>query len=233
MEKNRLLFIIIPAGMIFALSFLTGLVSGVGLFTALLRALLFGLIFGAGGFGLRVLIGKFLPELLLLSPSEDDSAGDAETGETGAPGDSVDIVVEDNEDDRNLYKGADQDDDRFVEVYGEDGAAEIDDGAVMADEIAGDDREDEAVEELQGEDVGDDAEEPEEVEELDPAEDGASGPLPDLDSFSDSFQSVAASQESGAFGGSAGMEIDVMGTHQDSATVAKAVRTIMKRDQEG
>jgi hypothetical protein len=65
--------------------------------------------------------------------------------------------------------------------------------------------------------------------------------LPDLEDFADSFEGVAASQEEGgggemssySGGGSSSSNVDVMGDHHDSETVAKAVRTLMKKDQEG
>jgi hypothetical protein len=65
--------------------------------------------------------------------------------------------------------------------------------------------------------------------------------LPDLEDFADSFEGVAASQEEGGGGemgsytggGSSSSNVDVMGDHHDSETVAKAVRTLMKKDQEG
>ncbi|MFO7848432.1 MAG: hypothetical protein R6V67_00605, partial [Spirochaetia bacterium] len=73
-----------------------------------------------------------------------------------------------------------------------------------------------------------------------------------LEDFADSFEGVAASQEegessdssAGSSGGSAGglsslgkgtssSNVDVNGDQHDPATVAKAVRTLMKKDQEG
>src|SRR6056297_5201 len=62
--------------------------------------------------------------------------------------------------------------------------------------------------------------------------------LPDLEEFSDSFESVAASQESengnnNGGGYSSNDSVDIMGDQQDPATVAKAVRTIIGKDQEG
>ena len=63
--------------------------------------------------------------------------------------------------------------------------------------------------------------------------------LPDLEDFADSFEGVAASQEgegemsSYSSGGGSSSSVDVMGDQHDSETVAKAVRTLMKKDQEG
>ncbi len=70
--------------------------------------------------------------------------------------------------------------------------------------------------------------------------------LPDLEDFADSFEGVASSQDgegnsdAGAASGSRSGDgfsssepVDVFGSQEDPETVAKALRTFMKKDQEG
>ncbi len=56
--------------------------------------------------------------------------------------------------------------------------------------------------------------------------------LPNIEAFSDSFNSAELEQNDGAsLTGS--VSVDIMGQEEDPGTVAKAIRTIMKKDQEG
>jgi hypothetical protein len=84
----------IAAGFGFALSFLVGVVSGAGLFWALLRAGLFGAVFFILAGGIRFLVDRFLPDLL---------SGEKNGAElAGVPGARVDISVGDGEEDAVL-----------------------------------------------------------------------------------------------------------------------------------
>ena len=65
----------------------------------------------------------------------------------------------------------------------------------------------------------------------DEGEDDEEG-LPNIEKFSDVFDSAAENTgEQSALTGS--VSVDIMGQEQDPGTVAKAIRTIMKKDQEG
>ncbi|MCL1818073.1 MAG: hypothetical protein FWG35_04020, partial [Spirochaetaceae bacterium] len=61
------------AGLAFCISFLFGLIGGVGFGTLVLRAFLGALIFGVLGFGADVLLRRFLPELF--SPADEPDEG--------------------------------------------------------------------------------------------------------------------------------------------------------------
>jgi hypothetical protein len=80
----------VAAGFGFLLSLLVGIVSGAGLFRALVRALVFGAIFFILAGVVRFLVDRFLPDLL--------SAGENEVGSSAIPGSRVDISVGDDED---------------------------------------------------------------------------------------------------------------------------------------
>jgi hypothetical protein len=81
----------IAAGFGFTLSLLVGIVSGAGLFWALVRAGVFGAVFFVLAGGIRFLVDRFLPDLL------SDEGNGAELA--GAPGSRVDISVGDGEED--------------------------------------------------------------------------------------------------------------------------------------
>jgi hypothetical protein len=203
---DGLKFAYIPGAAAFALSLLTGILFGVGFLALLLRAIGFGLLFAAAGFGVRSLFVRFLPELFEADQGDEedgtiaDAAPAADT-ESDRQERMVDIVVEDDDDSTSsIYRSEQEEEqDSFVDTNGGD-EGDDDMGTLEA--------------------VSDDEDE---------------GNLPDLDSFSDSFQSVAASQEEveNQGGTSPGSEVDFLGTSHDPATVAKAVRTFMKKDQEG
>jgi hypothetical protein len=67
---------LIAAGVGFVLSFLGGLIGGVGLGEIILRALFSAVLFGAGAFGLGILLQNFFPELF-------ESSEQATVGENG------------------------------------------------------------------------------------------------------------------------------------------------------
>jgi hypothetical protein len=218
---KELKYAYIPAATAFILSFGTGVLFGVGLLTALFRGLLFGVAFGAGGFGIRMILERFLPEFFEGADSGDqESSSDYEeepvtatTSDEENP--AVDIVVEsDDEETASLY--------RENQDEGDAGEFEELEADSLSDTVT-DDSNDDIVEE---------SEEAEEVEEL---EEVSNGKLPDLDSFSDAFESVALDREGQTASGSESkhMEVDLMGTQHDPSEVVKAIRTFMKKDQEG
>ena len=73
----------------FLLSVLVGLISGVSFGTVLLRALLSGIVFGLGVYGARILLARYVPDLLNVGHAESTGPG-------------VDISVGDEEDDSEL-----------------------------------------------------------------------------------------------------------------------------------
>ncbi len=218
--------IMIPAASAFILSLLTGILFGVGFLTVLLRAFLSGIVFGAAALGIKSLLRRFLPELFG-ETGEDDVSG----------GPSEDAVTEDFEasdrDDRAVDIVVESDESETSGLYAAGGDSP--EGAYEPDEAG--------VEPLMSEEGGDESVnqgyngtvEDGDVEELEPMDGMEGEALPDLDSFSDSFQSVADSQELDDSNGTENrrQEFDVLGTQQDTATMAKAVRTFMKKDQEG
>src|SRR5512145_3129353 len=80
----------VAAGSAFILSLLLGFLSGAGFLSVLLRAVFFAAFFLGLAFGARLLIARFLPELLGL-PEEEGAESEAETGSR------IDMVVGDEE----------------------------------------------------------------------------------------------------------------------------------------
>lgn len=108
----------LAGGFAFTLSLLVGLVTRVGL-VALVRALVFGVLFFVLGSLIRALIKMFLPELLLNGPAQpsEDTAGEE-------AGSRVDITVDDDvpaDDAFDRLPEEDTLDDGALDQIGEDG----------------------------------------------------------------------------------------------------------------
>lgn len=238
---NELKYALVPAAVSFGLSFITGILFRVGLVTAFLRAFLFALLFGALGFGVRLLFKQFLPELLpdvgaAKVETEETEKGDGSEEAFSEEDPVVDIVMEGDEDEHaSLYRGnggegeAETLEAADTQAPSREGASEESTDFSSLEEVGA---EDEAIDEL--EEV-DEEEEQEAASSQERQEAAGMQALPDLDSFSDAFSSVADSQigESGASPMSSGQEVDLMGSRHDASEVAKAIRTLMKKDQEG
>jgi hypothetical protein len=184
-----------------AIALLAGIIGGVAFGTLLLRAILGGLIFVIGAMAVQLLVRRFLPELIELS-------GGSSSGDVGG---RVDMVVDE---DIDLLTPVEE------PAFGED---QDDTDAEEVSEIGEDDEE--LVEEVSEVGQGDDVESP--VPPRVPDVDVSSvDKLPDLDGFVDSFQDdgtveIVDEDEDGV----------AMPGGQDAQTIAKAIQTVMKRDE--
>ncbi len=183
------------------IALLAGIIGGVAFGTLLLRAILGGLIFAVGAMAVQLLVRRFLPELIELS-------GGPSFGDVGG---RVDMVVDEDIDlltpvEEPIF-GEDQDE-RSAE-----GVSEIGEG------------DEELVEEVSEVGQGEDVESP--VPPRVPDVDISSvDKLPDLDGFVDSFQDdgtveIVDEDDDGV----------AMPGGQDAQTIAKAIQTVMKRDE--
>lgn len=221
------------------LAFIAGLFGRVAFLDLILRTLLGGAAFGLFGAGVSMLLMRFVPEIFEIQEGEEEefAVSSSESGSEEAQaqqGSNLNIVLDSDE---YSYAG-----EEVETAAGGSGAS------VSADSYGEDEEFVEEVAEVGGEDAGQvsnsqdgesrtqpavqagDYEEFEDLSDVDT--------LPDLEDFSDSFESVAAVQdsESDSYGGggySSDESVDIMGDQQDPATVAKAVRTIISKDQEG
>lgn len=242
MEGN-IKFTIICASAAAVLSFLLGIITGVGFLSLLFRGLLMGVLFGGLAYGAFFLVSRFLPELLEALTGEagefsgaaagDGPEGAAQTGSSGALGSAsssdepvtggrVDIVLEGDESEAESI-------DSFAEEAPEDGAESAGREGKTADP--------------EGPEAPGEEGEPEELEVVEAAGDAAAGDadvgpeggtLPDIENMADNFTVSTDNGDaelSSIDGGAASVDID--GQSQDSATVAKAIQTMLKKDQEG
>jgi hypothetical protein len=194
------------AGGAFLLSLLVGIVGGVGFGTLLLRALLWAIVFGGLALGADYVLRNFLPELFSGSSEAEESAENA-----------IDITLEDE----NPHAPRAEDDvspSRSVETdHVEDADFDTADGPPVAVDT-----------EEAGPASDDDIEELEEVTEAGSRR--SDGDLPSFDGVESTFASTEPVSSEPA---SAPSGVDVLGTEEDPEVVARAVRTLMKKDQEG
>lgn len=200
----------IAAGGAFLLSLLIGVAGRVVFGSAILRAFIWAIVFAALAFGVDLLLRKYLPELLT-----------GESEETASHHPSVDITLDDE---NPVMPGSTQESEESG--YEENGVAE-------AERTRVDD---------EGEFGAADAEEAVEIDQVDePGRDSVSRTADESEDTGEAEFSDFASVETalGSSGGRGRAEapqsanIDFLGIDEDPATVAKAVRTFMKKDQEG
>lgn len=223
----RLKIVIFSAAVAAVLAFISALFGRVSFGAILLRTLFWAGVFGIFSLGIQLLLEKLIPELFESSSEtveEPETEGEFGSNEAGEVGNNLNIVLEGEE---PAFTAAGEDD------SGEETAEE--DENEFIEEIQAVDDEDEPE---RGAADGTDSGIPngggpeEEVAEIGTVSDVDS--LPNLSDFSDSFDSVSSVQEEGGqLSGQSGEDVDLLGTHHDPATVAKAVRTIIGRDQEG
>ena len=189
------------AGGAFLLSFLVGLLGRVGFGIAILRGMLWAVIFGALAFGVDYLLRRFLSELFT---DQENGAVEEER--------SVDITL----DEENPLAGETQ-------ASAEESNSAVEDAlGENSEEIA----ELEQVDE-QGETSGspesksDDSVEDEVV---------SGGELPSLEAVETAFVTSGVEERDDQ---PQSVSIDALGMDEDPATVARAVRTFMNKDQEG
>lgn len=214
------------AGFGLLLSLLTGAISGVPFGTLLVRAILWGVVFGCVGGGLSYLISRYLPELLAIAP-----AGPQEDQDRGR---NVDIVLPDE----NPH--ADQLDD---DVTGDAEPDELDErGTTLtrSGEDSGEGVSTSLVEEVEELGAAEESEERHPFRSAERAGNGtlSSEELPDLDDGDTLFSHREGTASNGDYddissfsGGRPGAETPGVGA--DPEDVAKAIRTVLKRDQKG
>ena len=200
----------VAAGGAFLLSFLIGLMGTVRFGVVTMRALVWAVVFAVISFGVDLLLRKFLPELY--------------SGQTHGPdedGQTVDITLEEENPIGAEIPEMDEDP---ASGPGEDEAAGsilTETGPVSAGGESEDEREFGQLAEV---------EEPDMVDEVSSEDGTAEGEFSDFQSFEGAFDTPERIDQPGK---PQAASIDVLGIDEDPETVAKAVRTFMKKDQEG
>jgi len=197
--------IIAFAGSAFILSFFAGLFGGVSLKWIFLRSIAGSIVFAALGFSLLFILRKFLPEIF--SSPNDANLIDIPMDENGeTPGSQVDIVIEDT--DATPYQEGIEE---IREIDGDENPVEESASGYPSSVISDSDSDNDHMVEEEGEESGD---------------------LPNIEKFSEVFDETTDNiNDRNSLTGS--VSVDIMGQEQDPGTVAKAIRTIMKKDQEG
>lgn len=214
----------IAAGSAFLLSVLVGVIGNVSFGVLILRAVVAAAVFGAGAIGASLVIDRYLPELKNSSSAQADASDGA----------GVDIVVEGDDDLQNGVFGPEiAHDASHVESEAEEGDEELgelspvdqEEEESIAEDVAESGsgasdipvNEDEVIEEVEEADDESDVVELEEAE-----EEPGGGNLPDVDSMSDSFTELPLAEET---------IDDSSDSGEDPALMARAIRTVLKREE--
>jgi len=209
--------IAISAALAFLFSFISGLLGQVSIGVIFFRAVLGAFIFGALGFGISILLRKYLPEIFEINsglPSEDkgDLTQIHEPSEISSKADNsvsdrplIDISIGDETEQAVSEKSPDS-------------------KSISADEnsISG---KNELVEEVVETGKTEESDDNNQIP-------GNIDALPDMGLFSNSFEN-SVSEDGDNSSSSGAVTLDIMGEEQDPEFVAKAVRTMVKKDQEG
>lgn len=220
--------------------FLIGVVSGVPIVSALLRAILSGILFGGGVLGVIVLAERFLPGLVPEDvPAEDGPAIDHadESREEPAPGSRLNIVVDDESGIEDVPEDAADEDAADEDGLEEESVSENAPEMVPIDDESQPDDGEGLVEEVQ-EQTAEDAEEimqaaiREEQDGIEIAGDRSEfDDIPDIGSFAGSFVSSDYSEnENGGYGVS-GDGPAAGDAGNDPAQIARAIRTLLNKDE--
>lgn len=240
------------AGFGFVLSFILGIIGGVLIGAVILRAFIFAVVFAGISVLMLKLIETFIPELLSSESDfdkEDDSSviieesGLEDRTSENISGKKLDITIEDEDDASFSPEGGGVEELETVEVVENTDADGINDAAqpVSAAEVP--DAESDSSAELVSE-----VEEVESVEELEKAEPAANaeaaaapaagntGELPDIGDFADGFEAATGAVESNGLSsidGTGSGQAEILGGMHDTDEIVKAVKTVLKKDQEG
>jgi hypothetical protein len=198
------------AGFAFCLSFLFGLIGGVGFGTIILRAFLGALLFGCLGFGAEILLRRLLPELFVPA------------GETGT-------VVDITEPETNPYERSSGDD--LVEEAGDPDGGETSQAAQAFEDA------DDLVEEI--EEIPHSETDTAAQANAQPADNVEAGEnfdaLPDVGELDASFAAAGEDAAGGVLAKTSGgnSKAAAITEDQNPALLAKALQTVLKRDNEG
>ena len=199
-------FIVIGASLAFILSLLFGLLGGVSFGALFLRAVSGSVIFGAMAFGASILMRRYLPELYELR-----AGSSMEINED--PGEVEGNQIEYKESESSSIAGSQ------IDISIDDG----DDNTISSvkPEIDSDSALSKEEEHTLVDEIPEDNQVPENID-----------VLPDIGAFSNSFEGEVDDINDGASKAGA-VTLDIMGEEQDPELVVRAVRTMVKKDQEG
>lgn len=188
------------------LSLLVAVISGVGFGSALLRALVLGLTFAGLSVVLSIIIKRFLPELLEIPESE------TEKNNAGGEPEGIDIILPGEDPEIKVYTSSDEDAD-FLDT------AEEGEGDTTGEEGTDNPFKESAYSSLPS---------PMHPSREDETDFSSPEKLPSMENFMGTFPSENLP------GGSREREkLDSIATDNNPAILAKAIQTMLKKDQKG
>lgn len=201
----------------FLISFISGLIGQVSLGVLVFRAFLGAVVFGALGYGIKVLLKMYLPEIFDILSKESSEINDDLSGikeDTGNVSEMGTSTIE------NSFIDISIDDETEQSSSGE---APLDKNSNISAEPENSDADliDEIVETGNSEESSGENRVP-----------GNLDVLPDMGAFSNSFSNNEDIDGSN-FDSSGNVSLDIMGDEQDPELVVRALRTMVKKDQEG
>jgi hypothetical protein len=208
------------AGLAFCISFLFGLIGGVGFGTVILRAFLGAVIFGGLGFAADFILRRFLPELFV--PAETGGNLDVTVPEINPYDRSAEA-----EDDFVEEAGGPDDEESSPAVGSGSENEESDDLVEEIEEVPHSEADTAASAAVQTEAAPAGSETAEAVEDLDE--------LPDVGELDASFAVAGDDAEDGVLSktSSGSGKAAAITDDQNPALLAKALQTVLKRDNEG
>jgi len=208
--------IVISATLAFILSFIFGIFGSVSLGVLLIRALSGAIIFAAMAFGVAILLRRYLPELFELqvetTTAIEDDLSEVQDKQS-IPGHSDSLSVSKPRIDISIDDG---DGSFAVEMKPENdtgSTGSLDERNDLVDEIS---ESEDAVSSTENDQV--------------PANIDV---LPDMGVFSNSFEGELDDEVDRTGSKAGAVVLDIMGEEQDPELVVRAVRTMVKKDQEG
>ncbi len=198
----------------FLFSFIAGLFGRVSLGVLFYRAVLGAVIFGASGYGISILLRKFLPELFELqsgrsggidkdfSNSQKVQSVAAESDDYTSDKPVIDISIGDETENSVSEESRENSSEQVIDI-GKSTSNEMVDEIVESDKPVDDDQ-----------------------------LPGSIDVLPDMGVFSNSFEN-AEDIDGDDSSNSGAVTLDIMGEEQDPELVVRALRTMVKKDQEG
>jgi len=208
--------IAISGALAFLISFISGLIGQVSLGVLVFRAFLGAVVFAALGYGITVLLRMYLPELFELQSGESSELSDGLAGMQDGSGKVSEINPTGNE---NPVIDISIDDETEKSFIGGNtvGESKISAGIDNKDT----DLIDEIVETGNSDESSGENQVP-----------GNLDVLPDMGVFSNSFENTEDIEDNNS-NSSGNITLDIMGEEQDPELVARALRTMVNKDQEG
>ncbi len=210
----------------FVVSLLSGFISGNPIGVVFFRSFLSAIVLAGLAVGVGFVIKKYFPELESII-GERKGPESKETDRVG--GEEVDIVIPEE----NPHSSGEPEEAEEVEILNENEGIEVESGVEILDEDVEPGSKVQEGSGTSGEEVKEESNESVSNEPESDIVTGVVDTLPELEGLQlDSVETGSVENKSGT-SGNRSVKSDVLGTEVDPSTLAKAVRSFMKKDEEG